>query len=137
MNRWVRVVVVLGLGAVAILVGVVFRHSFTPTVLWWGTDQDIRAAAVATAQADLASNAPRLAVAGTIAANPVGIDWGSRELLADLPTFQLPSGCTHPLADESITYAHAYNEVIAGALACRHGQHPNTPLHLTAASRRR
>ena len=66
---------------------------------------------------DIRANRPKLYLAGARGTYEVGVPEIARVRLANLPRSRtLPSGCTDPLARESIAYARAYNEVIVRCL---------------------
>jgi len=80
-----------------------------PAVLATGTPEQIRAAAVADARADIATGHLRIAFTGGIAAWPVGVPERDFELVKPYPRVPLPTGCTSSCLQQAAIYAEAYN----------------------------
>jgi hypothetical protein len=87
-----------------------------PAVLATGSDREIRTAAIATANADIAAGNPRVANTGGFASWPVGVPEKYFGLVEMFPKVPLPVGCTSPLLREAGIYAEAYNGEILSYL---------------------
>jgi hypothetical protein len=83
-----------------------------PAVLDNGNRQEIQAAAIADAQADIAASRPRVAWTGGIASWAVGVPIEDIGLVKNLPNIPLPCGCTEPLLEQAAIYAEAYNKEV-------------------------
>jgi len=77
------------------------------------------AAALRDAAADLAVGCPKVYIAGTFAVGEIGINNSNRAVVASLPRWYLPFGCTTPHASEAATYAETYNRAVADELGRR------------------
>lgn len=73
------------------------------------TDAQIRNRAVKLAQEDVRAGKPRIAWCGTIGLHRPNIPPDTERFVADLPSLNLPAGCTNPLAMKGATFAMAYN----------------------------
>lgn len=99
-----------------------------PSILAAGTSEEIQAAAIAAARADLKASQPKVAHTGTIVAWPVGIPDEHLHLVKNLRQLSLPSGCTNPLAGAAHIYAEAYNKEILAYLLNKEKQQSKGPL---------
>lgn len=73
------------------------------------SDAQIRNRAVKLAQEDIRVGKPRIAWCGTIGLHRPNIPPEKERFVADLPSLNLPAGCTNPLAMKGATFAMAYN----------------------------
>jgi hypothetical protein len=73
------------------------------------TEAQIRNRAVKLAQEDVRAGKPRIAWCGTIGLHRPNIPPEKERFVADLPSLNLPAGCTNPLAMKGATFAMAYN----------------------------
>lgn len=94
-----------------------------PAVLDNGNRQEIQAAAIADAQADIAARRPRAAWTGGIACWAVGVPVENIDLVKNLPNIPLPCGCTEPLLGPAAIYAEAYNKEVLPYLLSRNEFH--------------
>lgn len=83
-----------------------------PAVLASGILEQIRLAAIADAQADIAASRPRIAFTGGYASGPVGVPEKYFALVEPYPKVPLPTGCTSSWLREASIYAEAYNKEI-------------------------
>ena len=83
-----------------------------PAVLRHGTPDEIKAEAIRIARSDIAANKMRICIAGTRGTCAVGIPSEKEAAIHNLPQWQMPCGCTEPLAKAGIIFAEAYNREI-------------------------
>ena len=83
-----------------------------PKILDHGTPEEIKAEAIRTAQQDIIAGKMRICIAGTRGADTVGVPPEKQALVQNLPRWNVPCGCTEPLAQAGSVYAEAYNHMI-------------------------
>jgi hypothetical protein len=94
-----------------------------PAVLQNGDRQEIQAAAIEDARADIAAGKPRVAFTGGIVSWAVGIPPGDMDKIKNFATVPLPCGCTEPLLEQAAIYAEAYNKEILPYLITKNEFH--------------